>query len=128
MIRLLLVEDIILLHTKLIKKTGGRQGIRDKGLIESATARALATFGGNDLYKTLDEKIAVTTYALINNHGFIDGNKRVGIAAMLLLARINGIILSYSQQELITLGLGTAESLIDVEKIIEWIDQHKKNK
>ena len=69
MIRLLLVEDIILLHTKLIKKTGGRQGIRDKGLIESATARALATFGGNDLYKTLDEKIEIEF--IDNGHGIL---------------------------------------------------------
>ena len=80
--RLLTVPDIILLHKKLIEQTGGSHGIRDASLIESAANRALTTFDGQDLYTTLDSKIAAITYSLVSNHGFVDGNKRVGIAAM----------------------------------------------
>ncbi len=127
MIRLLSIDDIILLHTKLIERTGGSHGVRDRGLVESANARALATFDGNDLYKTVDAKIAAITYALINNHGFIDGNKRIGITVMLLLARMNRITLLYSQDELVTLGLGIAESLMDEQGIIKWIEGHVKD-
>lgn len=96
----LAVSDIIVLHQKVVNKTGGSHGIRDIGLIESAVNRAYATFGGNDLYETVEAKIAATTYGLVSNHGFIDGNKRIGVAAMLLLLRLNGYELWYSQHGL----------------------------
>lgn len=126
MMRLLTVPDIILLHKKLIEQTGGSHGIRDAGLIESAVNRALATFDGQDLYSTVESKIAAVTYSLVSNHGFIDGNKRVGIIAMLLLLRINGYHLSYTQQELITLGLSLADASATENDIQGWIEDHKK--
>lgn len=123
--RLLSVDEIIILHHKLIGQTGGSHGVRDMGLIESALNRGSATFGGVDLLKTPEAMIAAITFGLVNNHGFIDGNKRVGIAAMLLLARLNGIRLSYTQNELIVLGLGVAEGSIDEARIIDWIKEHQ---
>ncbi|WP_371362000.1 hypothetical protein SRRS_32650 [Sporomusa rhizae] len=126
MMRLLTVTDIILLHKKLIEQTGGSHGIRDAGLIESAVTRALATFDGQDLYTTVKSKIAAVTYSLVSNHGFVDGNKRVGVAAMLLLLRINGYRLSYTQQELITLGLSIADGSAAENDISDWIEDHKQ--
>ena len=125
MMRLLTVPDVILLHQKLIQQTGGSPGIRDMALIESAVNRPLATFDGQDLYATPDEKIAAVTYGLVSNHGFIDGNKRVGIAAMLVLLRINGYSMAYTQQELITLGLSLADGSADGNDILDWIKDHK---
>lgn len=119
------VSDIIVLHQKVIDKTGGSHGIRDIGLIESAVSRAYATFGGNDLYETVEEKIAATAYSLVSNHGFVDGNKRIGIAAMLLLLQLNGYKLQYSQQELIDLGLGLAAGNLDEYDIQNWIKAHR---
>ncbi|MCM0758593.1 type II toxin-antitoxin system death-on-curing family toxin [Sporomusa sphaeroides] len=119
------VSDIIILHQKVIDKTGGSHGIRDIGLIESAVSRAYATFGGNDLYETVEEKIAATAYSLVSNHGFVDGNKRIGIAAMLLLLQLNGYKLQYSQQELIDLGLGLAAGNLDENDIQRWIKAHR---
>jgi death-on-curing protein len=119
------VSDIIVLHQKIIDKTGGSHGIRDLGLIESAVSRAYATFGGNDLYETVEAKIAATSYSLVSNHGFVDGNKRIGIAAMLLLLRLNGYKLQYSQQELIDLGLGLAAGNLDENDILKWIKEHQ---
>ena len=124
--RLLTVHDIILLHTKLIEQTGGSHGIRDAGLIESAVNRALATFDGHDLYTTVESKIAAVTYSLVSNHGFVDGNKRVGVAAMLLLLRINGYQLSYTQQELVSLGLSLADGSAMENDILNWIENHKQ--
>lgn len=118
------VSDIIVLHQKVIDKTGGSHGIRDIGLIESAVSRAYATFGGNDLYETVEAKIAATAYSLVSNHGFVDGNKRIGITAMLLLLRLNGYKLQYSQQELIDLGLGLAAGKLDENDIQQWIKAH----
>ncbi|VBB07555.1 death on curing protein [Lucifera butyrica] len=114
-----------MLHKKIIDKTGGSHGIRDIGLVESAVSRAYATFGGNDLYGTVEAKIAATTYSLVSNHGFIDGNKRIGIAAMLLLLRLNGYELRYSQQELIDLGLGLAAGNLGENDIQQWIKVHQ---
>ena len=96
MMRRISVANMILIHQKLIDQTGGSHGIRVINLVDSAISRAFATFDGKDLYEMTVDKIAVTTFALVNNHGFIDGNKRVGIAVMLLLIKLNGYTLQYS--------------------------------
>lgn len=66
------------------------------------------------------------TYGLVNNHGFVDGNKRIGIAAMLLLLQINGYFLAYSQHDLIQLGLGVASGSVSETEITKWIQEHRK--
>ncbi|MBZ4654741.1 MAG: type toxin-antitoxin system death-on-curing family toxin [Peptococcaceae bacterium] len=119
------IKMVLTFHKKLIEQTGGSEGVRDIGLIESALNRGLMTFGGNDLYSGVDEKIAAITYGLINNHGFIDGNKRIGVAMMLLLLKMNGIQIQYSQQELVELGLGVASGRISENDIREWIERHR---
>ncbi|WP_338026009.1 type II toxin-antitoxin system death-on-curing family toxin [Abyssisolibacter fermentans] len=90
-------------------------------MIESSLSRGIVSFDGKDLYKTDIEKISAITYSLINNHAFIDGNKRIGVSIMLLLLRINNINLAYTQEELIDLGLSIAENKIDIFDIAEWI-------
>lgn len=125
--RTLTIADIILLQHKLINQTGGSHGVRDLGLIESALSRMQASFDGEDLYVTIESKVAAVTFSLINNHGFIDGNKRAGIAVMLLLLRINGYCLKYTQAELIRIGLGIASGELNEFSIVEWIQQHQKS-
>jgi len=127
MMRKLSMANIILLHQKLIEQTGGSRGVRDRNLIESAVSRAFATFDGNDLYEMTDDKIAAITFGLVNNHGFVDGNKRVGIAVMLLLLKLNGYTLQYSQEELIFMGISIADGSMDELGIKEWIIQHKES-
>ena len=84
------------------------------------------TFDGQDLNKKTEEKISVITYALIKNHGFVDGNKRIGIAVMLLLLRFNRIGITYKQEELVKLGLVIADGSLKEEEIQNWIQEHKK--
>lgn len=120
------LEQVIRYHQKLIRSTGGSKGIRNKDLIDSAINRGISTYGGEDLYKTDIDKIAAITHSLIRNHGFVDGNKRIGIAAMLLLLRINNIKINYSQQELIDLGIGIADSKVQYEDIVIWIEKHQE--
>lgn len=124
MITFLRLENIILFHEKIIKKTGGSAGIRDRGLIESALNRAFVTYDGKDLYPSIIEKISVITQSLISNHGFIDGNKRIGIAAMLVMLKMKNVKVSYKQQELIELGLKTAEGFMKEKDILNWIKEH----
>ncbi|SHK19587.1 type II toxin-antitoxin system death-on-curing family toxin [Paramaledivibacter caminithermalis] len=123
--KLISLENVVLYHEKIISATGGSLGIRDIGLIESALSRGIASFDGKDLYKTDIEKISAITYSLINNHAFIDGNKRIGVSVMLLLLRINNVNLSYAQEELINLGLSIAENKSDIFDIAKWILDHR---
>lgn len=118
-------EQIIYAHSRLIARTGGSDGIRDRGLVESALMRAYAGFAGDERYPSIEEKAAAVGCGLISNHGFIDGNKRIGVTTMLLILRENNIALNYSQQELINLGLGLAEGKADVEDCVQWILNHK---
>jgi len=63
-------------------------------------------------------------YAVCKNHPFIDGNKRAAVTSMLIMLRLNGVIPSYTQQELIDLGLGIANGSIDFRKIVDWLNSH----
>ena len=85
------IKEVIEMHGILIRRTGGIDGIHDLGLIESAIARASAGFGGYELYPSVEAKAAAIAHGLGANHGFVDGNKRVGVAVMLLILRKNGI-------------------------------------
>lgn len=100
-------------------------GVRDLGLIESALNRGFITFDGKELYESTGMKIAVIAHGLMKNHGFIDGNKRIGVAVMILLLKLNNITIKYSQQELINLGLRTTEGKYNENDILAWIESHK---
>jgi death-on-curing protein len=117
-------EMILRLHKHLINANGGLHGIKNYGYFKSAIETPFATFGGEELYKTIIEKISVMTFLLIQNHPMNDGNKRLGISIMLSLCVKNDINLKYSQQELIDLGLGTAKGNCDKECIEIWIKEH----
>lgn len=114
-------EELEIFHNKIIDKTGGSKGIRDNGLLESALNKPFQTFDGVDLYESAVDKISAITFSLISNHGCVDGNKRIGIATMLFLLRINNIKIKYSQDELVKLGLGVASSEFSEIDVKKWI-------
>lgn len=119
-------EQVIKLHSSLIAKTGGIDGIRDEELLDSALQTPFQTFGGNNLYPDVLDKASQLCYSLIENHPFVDGNKRIGVHLALLFLKLNNIELNYSQQELIDFGLGIASGKISKHGIKEWLIQHKK--
>lgn len=119
------LDNVILFHKKIVNKTGGSDGVRDLGLIESALNRGAMTLDERELYEGTEMKISVITHGLIRNHGFIDGNKRIGVAVMILLLKLNNILIRYSQLELIDLGLGVAEGKFNENDILSWIERHK---
>ena len=124
MIWLPTLGQLIRLHEKTVARSGGSAGIRDIGLIESALMRADASFGGSDAYPTVLEKAAAVCCGLIGNHGFVDGNKRIGVMAMLLILKKNGFVLNYTQAELIQLGLDAAQGYISVAEVVVWLEEH----
>ncbi|EEV20572.1 death-on-curing family protein [Treponema vincentii ATCC 35580] len=119
-------EQVIKLHSSLIAKTGGIDGIRDEKLLDSALQTPFQTFEGNNLYPDVLDKASQLCYSLIENHPFVDGNKRIGVHLALLFLKLNNIELNYSQQELIDFGLGIASGKISKHGIKEWLIQHKK--
>ena len=114
----LTVNDIMFLHEKIIDKTGGIRGIRDIGLLEMAVSSPFASFGGEDLYKTVEEKGKQLCNSLIRNHPFLDGNKRIGILAMLVFLDLNEKKVSVTNEEIVSLGLGIAKE--NENKYIKW--------
>jgi len=119
------LEQLIQFHGKIIKATGGSEGIRDRGVLESALRKAEATFDRKERYDRTIRKITVIGYALIKNHGFVDGNKRIGASMILLLLRLNQIQIKYDQDELVELGMKTAEGQFREEHIEQWIEEHR---
>lgn len=120
-------RQILLLHQQLIAASGGSDGIRDEGLLESALVAPFQEFGGVAKYNTLEEKAARLGFGIIKNHPFVDGNKRTGTHVMLLLLAINGIKLDYIQDELIAIILAVAAGQAGYNDLLEWLYAHKVN-
>ena len=122
--KILKKRQILLLHSVLIAESGGSDGVRDEGLLDSAVNTPFQTFSGQDLYPTVLEKAVRLGFGLIRNHPFIDGNKRIGTHAMLVFLNLNSITLSYEDDELISTILSVASSEMDAGGLLKWIQQH----
>lgn len=120
------INDTLSLHDILIKKTGGANNIRDINLLESALSSCYATFGGVDLYPTLEEKGARLGYSLISNHAFIDGNKRIGVLVMLTFLKVNGKTITATNTDVINLGLGVASGKMNYQDTLMWVKTFTK--
>lgn len=118
------VDDVIRLHTQVIRTTGGLDGIRDFGILESALAAPLQTFGGTELFPNVVEKIARLGYGLARNHAFIDGNKRIGALMVQLLLKWNGYKLVLKAGELADMFISIADGTSSEEDLFHWIQQH----
>jgi death on curing protein len=124
--RYLALAEVVELHRRLLEATGGAAGIRDLGALESAIAQPKTTFVGVDLYPTLVEKAAALCFSLVANHPFVDGNKRVGHAAMETFLVLNGaeVDARVGDQERVMLDL--AAGRIDRDQLADWLRQHLK--
>ena len=118
-------EQILMLHTQLIQQTGGSDGVRDYNLLDSALETPFQSFGGDELYPTIQAKAARLGYGLIKNHCMIDGNKRIGTHAMLVFLALNGIELKYTQKELYETILDVAAGNIEYEGLLQWDWEHQ---
>ncbi|HEU4594443.1 MAG TPA: type II toxin-antitoxin system death-on-curing family toxin [Pyrinomonadaceae bacterium] len=122
--RYLSLEEVVSLHAKLLARSGGGAGLRDSGALESAVAQPEMSFGGEDLYPTVVEKAAALGHSLIQNHPFIDGNKRVGHAAMEVFLVLNGYEIDAPVDEQESVVLAVASSRMSRAELGEWLKQH----
>ena len=122
--RYLVLKEILELHRRLIEQSGGTTGLRDMGMLESALAQPLMTFDGKELYPTIVEKASALGFSLIKNHPFLDGNKRIGHAAMETFLVLNGYEINapVDDQEQAILGVASGESGRD--EFTNWLRAH----
>ena len=118
--------QVLMLHEQLIKATGGSTGIRNEGMLDSALMNPFQSFGGEELYPSIQAKAAQLCFGLVKNHAMIDGNNRLGAQVRLVLLALNGYELSYSQEELVEIILALAAGEKNVEDILRWIIEHEK--
>lgn len=119
-------EQVLMLHERLIEVTGGSKGIRDAGMLDSALANPFQSFGGEELYPSIQAKAAQLCYGLVKNHAMLDGNKRLGTHVMLVFLALNGYELTYSQKELSDTILALAAGEIHADDLLQWIIRHQK--
>jgi death-on-curing protein len=104
----LTVDDILGIHAHQIARFGGSAGVRDVGLLQSAVAQAEASFGGGYVHDDLFEMAAAYHFHLVCNHAFVDGNKRIGLAAALVFLDVNGVPIDTGTEALYDLTMAVA--------------------
>jgi death-on-curing protein len=120
----LTLPQIILIHKRIIASTGGSYGIRDQSSLESAVAQPRLTFEGKDLYPLLIEKASALCYSIINNHPFVDGNKRTGHATMEVFLVLNGYQIKASVDEQEKIILQVASGGMQRSGLRDWLEGH----
>lgn len=118
-------KQVLSLHRLLSESTGGDAGVRDEGLLASALDTPFAGFGDTAFYPTTEEKGARLGYGLVANHAFVDGNKRIGLLAMLVFLEMNGVPLSCTDDEMVRVGLSLADGSLSYEALLGWVIGHK---
>lgn len=123
-IEYLSLKEVYRLHQQALAQKGGDAGVRYPAAVESAVAQPQMTFGGEDLYPTLADKAATLSFSLIKNHAFVDGNKRVGHAAMETFLVTNGYELAADDDEQERVILALADNRMEREEFTEWVVAH----
>ena len=120
------LEQVPDLHKRQLRLFGGAAGLRERSALESAVARPQMTFGGEDLYPEIEDKAAALMHSLVMNHPFVDGNKRVGAHACVLLLMANGVEPTFSPAELTAITLATARGEVGAEALSIWLRQRTR--
>ena len=116
---------MLLLHKLITEETGGDPNVRDLSLLNSALESAFQTFDGEELYPSKEEKGARLGYALISNHAFVDGNKRIGMYILLTFLETNGIKIKPTVDDVARVGLAVAAGEMDYADLLAWILENK---
>lgn len=122
--RYLALHEVLELYRRIMEQTGGAVGVRDLNALESALAQPRMTFGGEDLYPTLPDKACALGFSLIQNHPFLDGNKRIGHVAMETFLVLNGFEIAASMNEQEEVVLKIASGKLSREELATWLHAH----
>jgi death-on-curing protein len=122
----LTLEEVLEIHRDEIERYGGTLGLRDNGLLESAVAAPQAGFEGHYLHNDLYEMASAYLFHLVQNHPFLDGNKRVGAATALVFLAMNGNEAKMTNQTLVDMVLAVAKGKMDKPAIAEFLRKHSR--
>jgi len=123
-VRLLTVDEVLLIHERVIATSGGSHGLRDRGVLESCVAQPMQSFGETELYPDLVSKAAALGFFLVSNHPFVDGNKRIAHAAIAVTHRLNGSRIAASIDDQEALMIEAASGTLDREAFTGWFQSH----
>jgi len=118
------LETLLEIHDRIIESTGGSYGLRDKNALQSALLSPLATFDGQELYPEAYQKVAVLLFKLVNNHPFVDGNKRTAFVVALTILAANGYEFRFTQEEVVSFMLSVATGKSNDHQICQWLKDH----
>ncbi len=124
MTRYLSLPEILEIHRRVLAQSGGAGGVRDFGAIESALAQPQMTFGGEELYPTIEAKASAICFSLVMNHPFVDGNKRVGHAAMETFLVLNAYELRAEVDDAEETILHLAAGRLSRAELVNWVTAH----
>ena len=122
--RYLTLAEVLDLHQRVIAQSGGAGGVRELGGVESAVSQPRMTFGGVELYPTIETKATALCFSLVMNHPFVDGNKRIGHAAMETFLVMNGCELSADVDDAENVMLTLAAGELSRDQLLEWVASH----
>lgn len=118
------IDDVLEIHDNLIELFGGSKGVRERGLVEAAINRPFGGFGEDEFYPTPEEKAAAVLESIVQNHPFIDGNKRTGYYLARAILLNYGIDLSANQSEKYSFVIQVASGKMRFEEIVSWIQEN----
>lgn len=124
--RFLTLFEVLQLHLLVIERTGGSTGVRDLHALQSAIAQPRMSFEGQELYPDLETKATALCFSLVGNHPFVDGNKRVGHAAMETFLVLNGLELDATIEEGVRTMLALAAGELSREQLLAWVRRHTR--
>lgn len=111
-IEFLTLDVVLALHRRQLARFGGGEGLRDRGLLESAVALPQSSFGGTYAHDGLFAMAAAYLFHIVSNHPFVDGNKRTGLLAAQVFLDVNGVTLAHDSHAFYVLTMGVAEGRI----------------
>jgi len=117
------IDRVLRTHLSLIERYGGEKGVRDIGLLHSAVAMPQASFGGEFLHKDMFEMAAAYLFHIVENHPFVDGNKRTGAAAAIIFLAMNDVEIEADEEGLVDLTLSVARGEAGKSGIAEFFRQ-----
>lgn len=113
--------ELLAIHRDQIARYGGEDGVRDWGLLQSAIATPAATFGGEYLHTDVCEMAAAYLFHIVQNHPFVDGNKRVGAMAAYVFLALNGRRMTADQDAYFDLVLSVARGEMPKSAVAEFL-------
>jgi len=121
MIKFLEKSALLAFHEDHLHKYGGRTGIRDHGLLDSALAQPIATFDGKYVHTDIFQMAAAYGFHLCQNHPFIDGNKRTALVAMYLFLFVNGYQINADKKSLFAIVMGIADGSVEKQQLADFL-------